>query len=255
MLFRSFHLPRADKMPHGDSVLVKPYHEAVDNRAKYWQKHLIQGWAEMSNQNLWHAAGMGHIHQRVHLAEHNMGPGWEKHPAVVIHAHPEANFVSDMHPRDYDDTMHDDAPKIAAMDFLTNNLDRHPHNLMVLPEMATEEDGSPVSSRLLAIDHGRSFQYQASHKGIPEFYEDEVYGKQPVDPEFRARKNKEGKEKDSLLNYLESSDMGALDSYGELQGVPSVASPHGFMPGFTDWWPGVRHSVVASMMKIGRAHV
>lgn len=242
----SFHIPIADQMPKGDSVIVKPYHESIDPRASYWQKHLTQGWAEMTNQNLWHAADMGHMHQRVHIAEHNMGPGYEKEPVVVIHTHPEAKEIGEMHPADYDEQMHEDGARIAAMDFLTNNIDRHAGNLMYLPANATNDDGTPVKSRLIGIDHGRSLQYQASHKGIPETYDDSFMGEVHVPDEYRDAENAKGKKEDTVLKYLDSYGMMALDDAGKNR-MPSIASPDGFIPHIAEWWPEVRHKVMASM--------
>jgi hypothetical protein len=55
--------------------MVKPYHERVSRRLKGWMHYPIQGWAEMANQGLYHAAGIGHLHQKVHVDEHDMGEG------------------------------------------------------------------------------------------------------------------------------------------------------------------------------------
>jgi hypothetical protein len=56
-----------DGEPH--RFMVKPYHEKVVPRVKAWMQHPIQGWAEMTNQALYHAGGIGHLHQRVHVQE------------------------------------------------------------------------------------------------------------------------------------------------------------------------------------------
>jgi ADP-ribose pyrophosphatase YjhB (NUDIX family)/GNAT superfamily N-acetyltransferase len=68
----------------GAKFMVKPYHERDSRVVKGWQKHPHQGWAEMTNQALYHAGGIGHLHQKVHVAEHNMGEGKEAEPALVI---------------------------------------------------------------------------------------------------------------------------------------------------------------------------
>lgn len=49
--------------------MVKPYHEKVVPRARSWMHFPIQGWAEMTNQALYHSAQIGHLHQRVHVTE------------------------------------------------------------------------------------------------------------------------------------------------------------------------------------------
>lgn len=147
--------------------MVKPYHEKNGAWSKHWAKHPIQGWAEMTHQGLYHAAGIGHLHQKVHVSEHNMGdPMHEKEPALVVHVGkgfypasegsflPGAAYPSDWNrvPREAAEGQdaHGDARKIAMMDMLTNNLDRHSGNLM-------HNDKGQV----LAIDHGKSFQYLA----------------------------------------------------------------------------------------------
>src|SRR4029077_17193051 len=95
--------------------------------------------SEMTSQSLYHAAGIGHLHQKVHVDEHDMGPGYEKEPALVVHMdpkmHPQAEMGKlhgDPHsvdPNDYTEG-HKDARKIAMMDFLSGGLDRHGGNLM-----------------------------------------------------------------------------------------------------------------------------
>ena len=156
--------------------MVKPYHENVIKRVASWQKFPIQGWAEMTNQALYHAGGIGNLHQKVHVAEHNMGPGKENEPALVVKISkgykPMAeayNERTDPNPpawadpnvksmkRDYikpSDKAKEDVRKIAIMDFLSNNMDRHHGNLMI------SHDGDNV----LAIDHSRSFQYVNNHQ-------------------------------------------------------------------------------------------
>jgi len=136
--------------------MVKPYHERVVQRARSWMHYPIQGWAEMANQGLYHAGGIGHLHQQVHIEEHDMGEGHEREPALVVHMTPGFKPVANA---DLEDTMTqhpemvNDARKIAWMDFLTNNLDRHGGNLLVHPD-----------GKLLAINHSRSFQYKATKK-------------------------------------------------------------------------------------------
>jgi 8-oxo-dGTP pyrophosphatase MutT (NUDIX family) len=118
--------------------MVKPYHESGDPRS---------GWAEASSQALYHAAGLGHLHQKSFVAAH--GHGESSRPVTVIHienAEPVLGQTSKAvkaHP-----TSKEDARKIALMDFLTNNGDRHDANILA------RQDGS-----LLAIDHGLTLVY------------------------------------------------------------------------------------------------
>lgn len=197
LIYHTEHQPSelSSPSPHGHqrSFMVKPYHEGVIKRTHGWAKFPIQGWAEMTNQALYHAAGMGDRHQRVHVAEHNMGPGHEKEPALVVH------MEKGMSPIDTHDAeniyvepgspMSQEGAKIVAMDFLTNNLDRHAGNLLVstkkdagpgeglpnwvhkemartmrYPSWLTDEIGAVNHvDNLMAIDHSRSFQYLNNH--------------------------------------------------------------------------------------------
>jgi hypothetical protein len=82
----------------------------------------------MTNQALYHAAGIGHLHQNVHVAEHNMG----EDAACRAGARRQAGAGPRHHRtttrtvwRDASADVHDQARKIALMDFLSNNLDRH----------------------------------------------------------------------------------------------------------------------------------
>lgn len=248
-------LPTADNMTNPDKVIVKPYHEHLHPKVKFWQHHPIQGWAEMTNQSLWHAADMGHMHQTVHVSEHPMGQGHDKEPALVIHMEPQADFIQQLTPAQHSDDIHADLPKIAAMDFLTNNLDRHPANLLFKPKPPGlsrlrsffDRSPRPPQSRLVAIDHSRSFQYHASNKGAPEFVMDPFHGKLAVPSEDRKARETEGKTKDNLLHYANAAAFKAVDEIGSMFGHPSVGTPKGLIGGIANWWPHVRDRVVATL--------
>jgi GNAT superfamily N-acetyltransferase len=61
--------------------MVKPYHEKIVPRMRGWMHpHPTQGWAEMTNQALYHAAGIGDLHQHVHVAEVPLTPKRQKRP-------------------------------------------------------------------------------------------------------------------------------------------------------------------------------
>ena len=132
--------------------LLKPYHGYAPQ-----QTHPIQGWAEMTNQALYHAAGIGHLHQKVHVSEHNMAPDMPAEPALVIHME-KAEPLATLRRPSYSDKDREDARRISFMDFVTDNADRHGYNLL------KKNDGG-----LLAIDHGRSFLYDPSTSGAWEF--------------------------------------------------------------------------------------
>lgn len=237
-------LPSAGKLPNADKYIVKPYHEVIHGPARFWQHHLIQGWAEMTNQALWHAADMGDMHQKVHVAEHAMGMGHEKEPAIVIKMEPGVDFSRNLTAQDYAPHMHSELPKIAAMDFLSNNLDRHQANLLFFPAGATDESGAPLRNRILAIDHGRSFQYHASNKGAPKFIDDRFHGRIALNEDERRAYESEGKSTDNFMRYLNSKGLQAFNRWGVTYGMPSILSPRGIMPPIADWWPRVREKVV-----------
>ncbi len=168
-----------DNSPESDQrFMVKPYHERVIKRISKWQRFPIQGWAEMANQNLYHAAGIGHLHQKVHVDEHDMPGG--KQPALVIHMDRGYSDISPMYDHKLEGNplaedekgqgAHFKAKQIAMMDFLTNNLDRHAGNLMKHGTGELHPDTEPSNEHpnrvpkqkvdnLLAVDHSRSFQY------------------------------------------------------------------------------------------------
>lgn len=160
-----YDVPATHPTHGGARYMVKPYHENVPSRLKKWQKHPHQGWAEMTNQALYHAAGIGHLHQNVHVVEHHMGEGHEAEPALVVKMDPDFRPLAGVD-RPTPELQHD-ARRIAMMDFLSNNLDRHWGNLMVgghQPTGATSVfSPSETPTKLLAIDHSRSFQYANNH--------------------------------------------------------------------------------------------
>jgi hypothetical protein len=241
-----YSMPKHGDPSKTDLFLIKPYHERVTRPARPWMHHAIQGWAEMTNQGLWHAAGIGHMHQKAHVALHNMGPGHEAEPAVVIAMHPAAKMLTAMHPQNdpygqeaakhWDPSMLSDVVKIGAMDFLTNNIDRHEHNLMYIPSDYTENGLTP-KSRLLAIDHGRNFQYKSSIKGMPRYVLENGI-KRPIEPWERPDPNI-----DNLQNYVVGRANKFVMRVGKHLGYMLPTSLH-IMQQIGQWWPKVEHEVV-----------
>lgn len=144
-------------------VMVKPYSEKGEP---------LSGWAEASSQHLYHAAGIGHLHQKSVTVPH--GSGETSAPGTVIHieeAHPlgsdEAHQAIQKNP-----DIAQQARRIGLMDFLTSNNDRHLNNFMIRP------DGTP-----LAIDHAASFNYREPHarQGYQNFHD----GRAAVGPYFK----------------------------------------------------------------------
>jgi 8-oxo-dGTP pyrophosphatase MutT (NUDIX family) len=181
LIFKTEHQPQGDLFhPSANGMeaqfMVKPYHEGVVKRIQSWQKFPIQGWAEMANQALYHAGGLGHLHQKVHVSEHEMHHRGmhanAKEPALVVHMEKGMRPVYKMGStaQGPQDRHLFDAMKIGVMDFLTNNLDRHGGNLLVETHYPQFENGEqptaqdlPWVKRIMAIDHSRSFQYVNNH--------------------------------------------------------------------------------------------
>lgn len=242
----AYALPRQGDPSKTDGFLIKPYHERITKPAKPWMHHTIQGWAEMTNQGIWHAAGLGHIHQLAHTATHNMGLGFEAEPAIVIAMHPRAKMLTAMHPKEdpYGDeaeahwqpSMIRDLPMIGAMDFLTNNLDRHEHNLMYIPS-DHHDDGVAPKSHLVAIDHGRNFQYKSSIKGMPKFVMDHGV-KRPIEPWEMPDPTQ-----DDLQKYVVSRAGKFLLQIGKSLGH-EIPSKRQILEQIAAWWPHVSQEVV-----------
>lgn len=157
-----YELPAHHQTHAGVRFLVKPYHERVPKHLQKWGRHPHQGWAEMTSQALFHAAGIGHLHQNVHVAEHRMGSDPPVEPALVVRM--DSGF---RHAKEFPRYSHDapestkqDARKVAVMDFLANNLDRHDENYL----LSERSDPATGERQQLAIDHGRNFQYINTHE-------------------------------------------------------------------------------------------
>jgi hypothetical protein len=105
----------------------------------------------MTSQSLYHAAGIGHLHQRVHVF-HSDDQAGRPRPMLAIHLEPDHREVGNVPlaqlrtPESADDTR-----KMAVMDYLMNHLDRHDGNLMHGP-----------TGRLLSIDHSMAMGYTMS---------------------------------------------------------------------------------------------
>lgn len=119
-------------------LMVKPYEE---------EEFPTSGWAESTSQHLYHTAGLGHLHQQSFVSNH--GGGKYNIPATVIKLDSSSVPVhkAALHQaRSNNPAIEDEARKIAVMDFLTSNRDRHSGNLMI------QANGHP-----LAIDNAGSF--------------------------------------------------------------------------------------------------
>lgn len=155
--------------------MVKPYEE---------EDYPLSGWAESASQKLFHAAGLGHLHQKSFVSTH--GAGKYKIPASVIKLEPDAVPVHKAPLQEYrklNPGLNDEARKIAIMDYVTGNLDRYAHNLMIRPD-----------GHLLAIDHANNFQGAEGVDFSPDYTAKMTGIKTIVDPTDKDPYNKLMKE-------------------------------------------------------------
>ncbi|MEI6389284.1 MAG: hypothetical protein WCQ50_21975, partial [Spirochaetota bacterium] len=162
------------------TYMLKPYFEDLSDWGNTFG-YPLAGWAEIAMQALMHAGGLGDMSQKVHAHL----PG-KRSPVLAIEIEPGVHRIdnaslrgnrfnppgSNVDPADEDefekhgkmvipDDVRGDAAKLAAMDFLINNQDRHGANLLFRPMF--EKKATSIES-LLAIDHGRSFHYHSSNR-------------------------------------------------------------------------------------------
>jgi len=170
----------------------------------------------MTSQALYHAGGIGDLHQKVHVANHpvpiNSKP--TEVPAIVIHMEPDYETAYnrstryDAKPADHESNK-EAAKKMFLMDYLSNQSDRHEGNLML-----HKETGKPM-----AIDNAQSFYYggppRSSVLGGPpdwykhfiSFYHGDVYG------------------------------SNALEALAPFEGRPGSGDDYNdFFRGALDWW-------------------
>jgi hypothetical protein len=153
-------------LQHAAPVMIKPYHKKLENRA--WTTVPITGWATMATKGLFNAGGIGHLaedvtageHKGIPLTVHKLEPGMHN---IIEHLDWNGKPSQRMQLDRYD------LQRIAAMDFLTNNVDRHGGNLMVDLNRTNTNGTNPI----LAIDHERNFQYNLNPSQARK-----IYGKQ-----------------------------------------------------------------------------
>lgn len=191
--------------PSGD-MMLKPFHGTEHEVSP----EALGGWAEMTNQGIYHAAGIGDLHQKVHTAEVPQANG-AMLPVSVVHMAPNHHPVCTVLGNDAQpDGIKTQARQIALLDFLVDNPDRHGANLMV----------NDNKDRLLAIDHGLAFQYR------PHFFEEH---RDPGDRPHQGHFSK------SFFEGYQGSASKEIAGY----------NPRGFADSFK-WWsqvgPRVRQS-------------
>ncbi len=210
------------------TYMLKPYHEKIIKGLRAVQRHPHQGWSEMTNQALFHAGGIGHLHQKVHVDEHNAGAGREKEPMTVTHIEPNHSTVADYTGTHYDPVERSkadgsfvpkpenaqnaaDVRKIALLSMLGNAQDQHLNNFMV----------NNVTGRPLAIDNSRNYQYVAPHyrgdhktEKFADYVRESALGQ--LDPLLHQVSVAPGNANDMSIrrsNAVNQSLMGAIERY------------------------------------------
>jgi hypothetical protein len=155
------------RTPHG-MKMIKPYHEKIDDGTTDSTRFPFHGWSEMTSQALYHVSGLGKLHHKVHVVEHPTEQS-QAHPMTVTHFDPQAtHYIRDLanHAQPLPDHVYTNMAKMGLMDYLTNNVDRNLTNVLYQPD----EWGN--ANRILAIDHGRAFNYKAPNR-FQGFYTDQ----------------------------------------------------------------------------------
>lgn len=191
------------KTPEGHKFLVKPYFESLSPKS---------GWGELTSQELYKAAEIPHLHQKVFPASYK---NVDHHIPVVVIKIEKAKPVHKATAQDFSDSAKDDARKIAVMDFLTSNKDRHRSNLMV------RDNGM-----LLAIDHGLNHSYSGDADSLGEYV-----------PK-KANKNDLG---EFISNAPGMVTLGGV--YGNSEEAP------GYHDVIKQWWPNVSADVKRAFNK------
>jgi ADP-ribose pyrophosphatase YjhB (NUDIX family) len=214
-----YQLPDHHPTHAGHRFMVKPYHE----KWKFGGNILpIHGWSEMTNQALYHAGGIGHLHQPVHVEKHDMGGVQREEPALVVHMADDMNTLGDDRisqrvngHTSLDPQLKHQARQVGMMDFLTGNSDRHQGNLLVGGHAPDPESGDNRPTKLMAIDHGLGFQYST-----------------------RSSRENDAKK---LVEY-----MHGLHDLAPLYGEESDQTKQDWAPVF-DWWSQNRDKIKQAM--------
>jgi hypothetical protein len=199
-------------VPHEGGIhkfIVKPYMEADVP---------LSGWGEGTSQELYHAAAIPHLHQKSFVGSYDNG---DRHiPVSVIHmeAAKPVHHISQQEVLQKNSNAPEEARKIAIFDFLTGNGDRHTNNLMVRP-----------NGQLLAIDHGRAFDYK-----FPEGFN--TFG----DPKFYTPTKKN---KTHLKRYSLRAPALLTHSESDVDPSGSIPSDYDYHKTLKNWWVNVSPDV------------
>lgn len=157
--------PRAKGLVKESQIyMLKPYHEIMNDCDYMYYPNA--GWAEITMQGLYHAAGIGDLCQKV-FADCKPVPWLDENnrvdptkvqdvPLLVVVIEKNMHEIEECYGEPRLD-LQIDGMKIAVLDFLSNNNDRHGGNLLFA-------GSRNKPTRLLAIDNGRSFNYTIAQR-------------------------------------------------------------------------------------------
>lgn len=140
-------LPEGDRRLESSRNMLKAYHSRADSNMRQSAPTPHYGWATIATHGLFHAAGLGDMVEDVSLV---------KHKGKWLTSH---KFNKDAQPLSSDAgreafeqnaLLPEQLGKVAVVDFLTGNVDRHFGNIMI----------DPKTQKPLAIDHDANMQYR-----------------------------------------------------------------------------------------------
>lgn len=131
-----------------DTYMIKPYHLPNERSLRSKNKYPIRGWASLTTKKLFDAAGMGH------MAEDIAPHVYKGVPIIISKFTKPTENRQEMLPEysQLDSKKLYNNLKIAVIDYLTNNQDRHFGNILYF------------NTKPVAIDHDRNFQYIKKRK-------------------------------------------------------------------------------------------
>jgi hypothetical protein len=145
------------------TVMTKPYHASVEKGAKTWFRYPISGWSTMVTREIFKAAELGtvgedvstHMVDNVPVTVHKFGKDFETVNDAMYNNGNKPGIRENENETYLKKTINQNhVMKIAIIDFLTGNIDRHSNNVLV-----GKNTDSTGHHPILAIDHERSFQY------------------------------------------------------------------------------------------------
>lgn len=140
----------------GNKYLVKPYHYGAGLNG------VGDGWSEMTARSMYNAGNIPHLIHKTHVTMGNEERDGLT-PMLVIHMEKNAIPATNIGKLKMTDAerhrLYPDKMKIAAMDFLTNHIDRHGDNLLFHVSPHTGTVMHPIAIDNGAFDYGHPLNF------------------------------------------------------------------------------------------------